>query len=156
VKNQSSVRSSQFSVSARSRLSSYGHPDTANGLIDVADRRMGLQFGGFCAVGAALISPALQRGVRDGHGRPSPVGTAKASPPTIHSIRRKIGAAARAIRLRMHLPALQSHQRSASYGGVTVSTGSLAARETCRGVGTRNRLQNQSCQRQSGTCCLIK
>jgi len=39
-------------------------------------------------------------------------------------------------------------------GGVTVSTGSIAAWEACRGVGTRNRLQKQSCQRQSGTCCL--
>jgi hypothetical protein len=27
-------------------------------------------------------------------------------------------------------------------GGVTVSTGSIAAWEACRGVGTRNRLQN--------------
>lgn len=32
-------------------------------------------------------------------------------------------------------------------GGVTVSTGSIAAWEACRGVGTRNRLQKQSCQR---------
>jgi hypothetical protein len=32
-------------------------------------------------------------------------------------------------------------------GGVTVSTGSIAAQEACRGVGTRNRLQNKSCQR---------
>jgi len=32
-------------------------------------------------------------------------------------------------------------------GGVTVSTGSIAAWEACRGVGTRNRLQNKSCQR---------
>jgi hypothetical protein len=32
-------------------------------------------------------------------------------------------------------------------GGVTVSTGSIAAWESCRGVGTRNRLQKQSCQR---------
>ena len=30
----------------------------------------------------------------------------------------------------------------AKYGGVTVSTGSIAAWEACRGVGTRNRLQN--------------
>ena len=31
---------------------------------------------------------------------------------------------------------------SGSSGGVTVSTGSIAAWEACRGVGTRNRLQN--------------
>src|SRR5665213_3688491 len=31
--------------------------------------------------------------------------------------------------------------RTRRFGGVTVSTGSIAAKETCRGVGTRNRLQ---------------
>jgi len=64
--------------------------------------------------------------------------------------------AARAAWLRSSHPvAFRNHLRDAAKdGGVTVSTGSIAAWEACRGVGTRNRSQKQSCQRQSGTCCL--
>ena len=70
----------------------------------------------------------------------------------LSAIQRRIRVAARAIWLRARTRRQRSGIESSScrfikVGGVTVSTGSIAARETCRGVGTRNRLQNKSCQR---------
>jgi len=58
-----------------------------------------------------------------------------------------MNSAARASRSGSHRTALLGHPTKCSNGGVTVSTGSIAAWEACRGVGTRNRLQKQSCQR---------
>ena len=55
----------------------------------------------------------------------------------------KMDPAARASRPGSHPTALLEHPKGVQQsGGVTVSTGSIAAWEACRGVGTRNRLQN--------------